>query len=99
MKAVLRRISLAQTAKILAVMYGMLSFVLLCAYLIGQIRGVTHELIPLGMILLYPLIAALVGMLVALAYNIAAVFVGGIEITLDPADDPDGGQQDGRSTR
>ena len=86
MKLIIKRVSLLQAGKVIGMIYAMVSCVWLLVYVAGQLRYPDRTWAPLMMMLLYPFIAAVLGMLAALAYNIAAAIVGGFEITLTRAD-------------
>jgi len=86
MKKRLSRISPLQSAKTLAVLYFLISLPMLLVMTLVFVF-VQHQNLPLGgVLLMLPLLyalAAFIGtLLVAWLYNLAAGWVGGIEVTI-----------------
>jgi drug/metabolite transporter (DMT)-like permease len=83
MKKRIARLSVLQTGKFLAFMCGFLSLISLPFILIpGLVPG--QSLTPmLGMLLLYPIMAFIGGIIMAVLYNLVARWIGGIEVTVE----------------
>jgi len=84
MKRRITRLAILQTGKFLAVLYGFLSLIILPFVLIGMLFGGAKTIGPvLFMLLLYPILGFIGGILMAAIYNLAAKWVGGLEVTVD----------------
>ena len=88
MKKRVTRITVMQTGKLLAVLYGFISLVMLPFILIAMLAGGAKAVAPmLGMILLYPIMGFIGGILVAAIYNLAAKWVGGLEVCVETTEE------------
>jgi hypothetical protein len=76
------RLTVLQTGKVLALLYGFLGVIMLPFMLIGVIADPKSFPI-LIMVILYPIIGFIGGILMAVFYNLAAKWVGGIEVSVD----------------
>ena len=84
MKKRIARLSVLQTGKFLAVMCGFLSLIRLPFMLIPMLAGGAKAVTPmLGMLLLYPIMAFISGIIMAALYNLVARWIGGIEVTVE----------------
>jgi len=82
------RLSVVQTGKFLAVFYGLFSLVFLPFLLVAMLAGGAKAVAPmLGMLLLYPVMGFLGGILMAAVYNRSAKWVGGLEVTVEAVDE------------
>jgi hypothetical protein len=92
MRQQIRKFSVGQTAKTVAVVYGVLGLVIVPFLLIGSILSPKDAGIGVGFALLIPILYAVVGFIgTALAcaiYNLVANWVGGIEVELETASGP-----------
>ncbi len=79
----IRRFTIFQTGKLLAVLYGCFSVVLLPFFLIGMAANPKGAAPMLIMLVVYPIMGFIGGIVGAAIYNLAARFVGGLEITLE----------------
>ena len=77
------RLGVLQTGKLLAVLYAFVSVITLPFLLIGLALS-PREVVPmLIMVILYPLMGFIGGVLMAALYNVAARWVGGLEVTVE----------------
>ncbi|QEG33675.1 hypothetical protein [Bythopirellula goksoeyrii] len=88
MERIITSLSVAQTGKVLAAFYGLLSlimlpFVLIAVLLSGKVESVLPMLI---MVVLYPIMGFIGGMLLAVFYNISANWVGGLVVTVEQSE-------------
>lgn len=88
MERIITSLSVAQTGKVLAAVYGLLSlimlpFVLIAVLLSGKVESVLPMLI---MVVLYPIMGFIGGMLLAVFYNISANWVGGLVVTVEQSE-------------
>ena len=80
----IKRFSILQAGKLLAVLYGFVSVVLLPIFLLVAVFSSKGGTAPmLTMLILYPILGFVGGILGAALYNLAARFVGGLEVTLE----------------
>jgi hypothetical protein len=79
--------SVHQTAKVLAVLYGLMGLIFVPIFLVVNLVSPDGEGISPGLLILFPLLYAAFGyVFVAIGcaiYNFVAGRVGGIEVTLD----------------
>lgn len=89
MKKVLRRINPIQLGKILAIIYGLISLIIVPFILIGAVRSPQGKgpgiLFAIFIPFLYIIGGFLGGIIGAFIYNLCAGWVGGIEIEVDDA--------------
>jgi len=84
MKRRITRLTVMQAGKLLAVLYSFMSIIMLPFMLIVMLAGGGKAVAPmLGMVLLYPLMGFIGGILMAAIYNLAAKWVGGLEVSVD----------------
>ena len=80
------RISIRQTSKVLAVLYGLMGLVLLPVFVLASFAGPDDERLGIGLAVALPLLYAVLGyVFVAIGsavYNFVASRVGGIEIVM-----------------
>ncbi len=82
----IKRISVLQTGKFLALIYGMLGLIYIPFLLFGSIVGVDagmHIAELLFLVILYPIIGFVSGVIFAALYKLVANYIGGIEMTLE----------------
>ena len=79
----IKRFSILQTGKLLAVLYACFSVILLPFFLIGLAANPKGTAPMLVLIILYPIMGFIGGIIGAAIYNLAARFVGGFEMTLE----------------
>ncbi len=84
----IKRLSILQTGKFLAVLYGFFSVILLPIMLIVAVASPdpSAALPILIMLVLYPIMGFIAGIIGAALYNLASRIVGGMEITLESAE-------------
>lgn len=88
MKRRIIRLSVLQTGKLLAVFYGLFSLILLPFMLVAMLAGGDKAVRPmLGMLLLYPVMGFVGGILMAAVYNRSAKWVGGLEVMVETAEE------------
>ena len=82
MKLKLRRLGILDTGKLVAVIYGLISLLLLpllsIALIVTQKEGAGRTML---MLLIYPIIGFITGVIGAVIFNLAAKITGGIEMT------------------
>jgi len=87
MKQRIVKLSVLQTGKLLAVLYGFISIVMLpfmfIAMLANTEEGAGPMLGMLVMLLLYPLMGFIGGIVMAALYNLAAKWMGGLEFCVE----------------
>ena len=84
MRKRITRLTVVQTGKLLAALYGMLSLVMLPFMLIAMLVGGAKAISPmLFMLLLYPVMGFIGGILMAALYNLASKWTGGLEVTVE----------------
>ena len=85
MERELKSIAVLQTGKVLAIIYGFFSVIMIPFLLIVALvsRGNIGAMIPtILVIVLYPVIGFIGGIIAAALYNLAASLVGGLQFTL-----------------
>ena len=84
MKRRITRLTVLQTGKLLAVLYGFLSMVILPFLLIAMLFGGAKAVAPmLVMLVLYPILGFIGGVIMAALYNLASKWIGGLEVTVE----------------
>ena len=84
MKRRITRLDIMQTGKMLAAFYGLFAIIMLPFMLIAILTKPSPNRFPmLFMLLLYPVMGFIVGILTAGFYNIAAQWVGGIQVSVE----------------
>ncbi len=77
------RLTVLQTGKLLAVLYGFIAVVAFPFMLISIMASPRTMFPMLFTLLLYPVMGFIGGILMAVFYNLAAKWVGGLEVTLE----------------
>jgi len=81
------RIGVLQTGKILALLYGVIGGIFAPFALLGGIFGeggmLAGIIVAVVLIVMYPIMGFIGGVISAAIYNFAAGLIGGIEITLE----------------
>ncbi len=78
-----------QTGKLLAMIYGMFSLVMVPFLLIGIIVNARTFSPMLVIVLIYPIMGFIGGIFIAALYNVAAKWVGGLEVSVESVPDDD----------
>lgn len=86
MKRRIVRLSVLQTGKLMAVIYGLLSLVMLPFMVIALCAGAQSIMPMFIMLILYPIMGFIGGIIMAFLYNISSNFVGGLEVEVESAD-------------
>jgi hypothetical protein len=85
MRQQVSHISVHQTAKVLAIIYGVLGLIFSPLIWLAS-RGTPDEAMPLWLVVLFPLLYAVFGYIAtaigAAVYNAVAARIGGVEVTL-----------------
>lgn len=85
----IRRFGVAQTAKVLGVLYGMLGLVFVPFFILASIASPDAFPYGFGFAIMFPVLYAVLGFVtVAIGcalYNLVAGWVGGIEVELEPS--------------
>jgi len=79
----IKRFSILQTGKFLAVLYGFLAVILIPFFLIMLFVEPGGAVGLLIMLILYPIMGFIGGIIGAALYNLASRFVGGLELHLE----------------
>lgn len=83
----IRRFGIAQTAKVLGALYGLLGLVFVPFVLIGAMFAPDSMGFGLGFAIMFPLMYAAIGFIMTAIgcalYNLVAGWVGGIEVELE----------------
>ena len=82
MKTCIKKFSVLQTGKILSLLYGFLSIIMLPFVLILGSKAENGSSMVM-MLLLYPILGFLGGMIMASLYNLSANWIGGLEVTIE----------------
>jgi hypothetical protein len=83
MKVQIRRFGILQMGKVLALIYGFFAVTLFPIFLIATIANPGEGFPMLIMIVLYPLMGFIGGIIGAAVYNLASKLIGGIKVELD----------------
>jgi hypothetical protein len=83
MKKRISRLSVLQTGKFLGLFYGLFAAIALPFMLVGLATSSGQGASALLMLLMYPIIGFIGGILLAVFYNLVATWIGGIEVTLE----------------
>ena len=89
MKKELKRLDVLQTGKVLGVLYAFIAAIILPFMLIGMLlnpKGGGGAALTLILVVLYPLLGFIGGILMASFYNLTAKWVGGIRFTLEESE-------------
>jgi hypothetical protein len=86
MKRKITRISVLQTGKFLAIFYTLLIVIMVPFFLLAAL-GDSSMLVILPMLLIYPIMGFIGGILMATFYNLTAKWVGGIEVTVQDSEE------------
>ena len=92
MKTVIRHIGVLKAGLILAVLYGFISLILVVIAAAVLLFNPKEALPLLLLAILYPVIGFVGGVLMAALYNLAAMVMGGLEITLESKEPPTCGE-------
>ncbi|MCJ7777669.1 MAG: hypothetical protein MUP16_05080 [Sedimentisphaerales bacterium] len=79
----IRRFSILQTGKLLAVLYGFYSAFLLLIFLVILFVNPKEALPMLLMIILFPIMGFIGGVIASVVYNLVSRLIGGLELTLE----------------
>ena len=83
----LRRFSIAQTAKVLGLLYGLMGLIILPFFLLGVMFSPNETGFGVGFVVVLPILYGVFGFIFTAIgcalYNWVASMVGGIEIELD----------------
>ncbi len=84
MKRQITSLTILQTGKIFAVLFTFMYVVMLPFLLIPMLAGGRIAVAPMiGMLVAYPIIGFIGGILMAVIYNLAAKWVGGLEVSVE----------------
>jgi hypothetical protein len=86
MKKKITRLSVMQTGKFLGILYTLLAVIMVPFFLITSLGNPKAMVTMLPMLLLYPIMGFLGGMLMAAFYNLTAKWIGGIEVTVESSE-------------
>ena len=91
MKSEISRVGVLQAGKILAVLYGGMGLLFAPFFLLGALFGdggaIGGIVVAIAMIIVYPIMGFIGGVISAALYNFAANIVGGFEITLNQTEE------------
>lgn len=86
MERELKRLGVVQTGKILAILYAFIGLIMIPFILLGTLansKGFITILPMIVMIILYPVMGFVGGIIMAALYNLVAKWVGGLRFTLE----------------
>ena len=89
MQTEVKRLAVVQTGKVLAVLYAFGTLILAPILLLGMMtspKGAGEVLPMLIIVILYPLLGFVGGIILAALYNLTAKWVGGIRFTLEESE-------------
>jgi hypothetical protein len=81
MKQRITRLSVLQTGKLLAILYGFISIIMLPFMAIGMSKHPGGRMMMF--MLLYPIMGFVGGIIMAALYNFTSIWIGGLEITVE----------------
>jgi hypothetical protein len=79
----IKRFSILQAGKMLAIIYFCFSFIVLPFLLIPRLGNLKRCLPLLLIIIIYPVVGFIGGIIGAAVYNMVAKYIGGLEITIE----------------
>lgn len=86
MERELKRLAVVQTGKILAILYAFIGVIMIPFILIGALanpRGIATMVPMIVMVVLYPVMGFVGGIIMAALYNLVAKWVGGLRFTVE----------------
>ena len=83
MKRKITRLSVVQTGKFLAVFYALFTVIMVPFFLLASLGNPKSMGAMLPMLLLYPIMGFIGGIIMAAFYNVTSKWVGGIEVTVE----------------
>lgn len=83
MKKVISRIGVLQAGKIFGMLYVGFAVIMLPFFILGALASPQGFIPMIIMLVLYPLIGFVGGVVAAFVYNLSAKFVGGLEFKID----------------
>lgn len=83
MKRKITRISILQTGKFLAVMYTLLILIMAPIFLLASLADPKMMAVMVPMLLIYPVMGFVGGIIMAAFYNVTAKWIGGIEVNVE----------------
>jgi len=89
MQMELKRLAVLRTGKVLAVLYAFIMVLVLPFMLMGlagSSKGSPADKFMLVLVVLYPLLGFIGGIVLAALYNLAAKWVGGLRFTFEPSE-------------
>jgi hypothetical protein len=90
MKTELKSLAVLQTGKVLAVLYAFAAAIMMPILLVSMAmnpRTAPNSKVTIIVVILYPLLGFIGGILLASFYNMAAKWVGGIRFTLQQSEE------------
>lgn len=89
MKRKITRLSVLQTGKFLAIFYALISVIMVPFFLLSSLGNPEGLAIMVPMLLLYPVMGFIGGILMAAFFNLTAKWAGGIEVTVEDVEEID----------
>lgn len=83
MKRRITRLSVLQTGKFLAIFYGLLTLIMIPFFLIASLGDPSAAVLMVPMLLMYPVMGFIGGIIMAAFYNLTAKWAGGIEVEVE----------------
>ena len=88
MKKRIIRLSVLQTGKFLAVFYALLAALFIPFFLLASLGGGAEGMsVTIIMLILYPIMGFIGGLIMAAFYNLVSKWVGGIEVTVEDSEE------------
>lgn len=83
MKRKISSLNILQTGKFLAVFYGLFTLIIVPIFLLASLGNPQSFAVMIPMLLIYPMMGFIGGVLMAAFYNLTAKWIGGIEVTVE----------------
>lgn len=83
MKKKITRISVLQTGKFLALFYTLLILIMAPFFLLASLGDPSMIGVMIPMLLIYPIMGFIGGIIMAAFYNLVSKWIGGIEVTVE----------------
>lgn len=83
MKRKITRLSVVQTGKFLAIFYALFTVIMVPIFLLSALSDPKMLAVMIPMLLMYPIMGFIGGIIMAAFFNLTAKWAGGIEVTME----------------